>query len=272
MKTKIKQHYDENYGLKPPQNYERFFVPTIGEPVAKDLIRKADLRPGERLLDVACGTGIIARLALKKVGDEGTVSGLDINPGMLAVARSISKDLPIEWIEANAEKIPFEDESFDVVICQLGLQFMENRTAALQQMHRVLVPRGRLVLNVPGPAGKPFAIMAEAMERNISPNARKFVEHVFTLNDIEEIRKLVHNAGFDNVDIQAKNKLLSLPAPKDFFWQYIYSTPLAGVLAESDEEAKASLEEEVVNQWQQLFVDDNAFAYEQRIVIVNALK
>lgn len=273
MKTEIKQQYNKNLGSKPPQNYERFFVPTIGEPVAKDLIRKAELQPGERVLDAACGTGIIARLALKKVGSKGTVTGLDINPGMLAVARSITKDLPIKWYEANAEKIPFEDQSFDVVICQLSFQFMEDRVAALQQMHRVLAPGGRLLLNVPGPAGEPFAIMAEAMERNISPEAKSFVDQVFALNDTEEIRELIQNAGFRKVDIQANNKALSLPSPKDFLWQYIYSTPLAGVLAEANEKAKTSLEEDVVNKWQE-FVDedDNAFIYEQRIVTVSALK
>lgn len=273
MKTKVKQHYSELYGFKPPQNYERFFVPSIGEPLAKDLIRKAGLRRGERVLDVACGTGIIARLALKEVGAEGTVTGLDINPGMLAVARSLTRDLPIEFHEAKAEAMPFADELFDVVMCQLALQFMEDRVAALKEMHRVLVSGGRLVLNLPGPAGEPFAILAEGMERHIGPEARAFVDQVFVLNDTGEIRELLQNAGFGNVEVQTKNKMFSLPAPRDFLWQYVYSTPLAGLLMEADEEAKASLEADVVNQWQK-FVDggDNAFIYEQRIVTVNALK
>lgn len=271
MKTNKKQHYDESYGLKPPQNYERFFVPTIGEPLAKDLIRKVNLRPGERVLDAACGTGIIARLALREVGEEGTVAGLDINPGMLSVARSITKDLPIEWHEAIAEKMPFEDESFDVVICQLGLQFMDNRAAALREMHRILVTGGRLALNVPGPAGKPFEIMAEEMGRIISPEAGKFVDRVFVLNDTGEIRELIQNAGFSNISVEVKNKMFSLPAPKDFLWQYVQSTPLAGILAEAGEEARALLEKAVVDQWHE-FMDGSAFVYEQRMVSVSAQK
>lgn len=266
-----KQHYDETYGTKPPQNYERFFVPAIGEPVAKDLIRKAELQPGERVLDVACGTGIIARLSLQQVGETGSVTGLDINPGMLAVARSVTQDSSIEWHEASAEDMPFPDDSFDVVICQLGIQFMEDRSAALQEMYRILVPGGRMLLNVPGPAGEPFVIFAEAMGKNISPEAEEFANHVFVLNDTGEIRQLINEAGFNNIDVQAKKKMLSLPAPKDFLWQYVHSTPLVGVLAEADEEAKALLEKEVVGQWQD-FVDDGAFMYKQRLVTASARK
>jgi ubiquinone/menaquinone biosynthesis C-methylase UbiE len=271
MKTKTKQHYDESYGSKPPQNYERYFVPTIGEPVAKDLIRKAKLRPGEKILDVACGTGIIARLALQYVGNTGTVTGTDINTGMLAVARSITSDLPIEWHEANAEEMPFPSESFDVIFCQMGLQFMKDKSSALKEMYRVLAPGGRLFLNMPGPAGEPFVILGEAMERNISPKAKEFVYDVFALNNTEEITQLISDAAFSDVDVEAKYKAIFLPAPKDFLWQYVNSTPLAGVLAEANEEAKSSLKKEVVDQWQD-FVDDRGFIYEQRLVTARARK
>lgn len=264
------QHYDETYGSKLSENYERFFVPAIGVPVAKDLLHKATLRPGERVLDVACGTGIIARLALEQVGTAGTVTGLDINPGMLAVARSIAPDT-IQWHEAGAEEMPFPEESFDAVICQMGLQFMESKSAALKEMYRVLTPGGRLVLNVPGPAGIPFEIMAKSMERNISPEAGGFVSQVFCLNDTGEIRRLISNAGFRDPVVESENKMLSLPAPKEFLWQYIQSTPLAGFLAEADESSKTSLEEEVIGQWQQ-FVNNGAFKYEQRMVTASARK
>jgi len=271
MKTITKQHYDETYGSKPPQNYERYFVPAIGEPVARDLIRKANLRPGERVLDVACGTGIIARLALQRIGTKGTVTGVDINPGMLAVARSITSDLPIEWQEANAEDLPYPADSYDIVFCQMGLQFMEDKPSALKEMHRVLVPGGRLFLNMPGPAGEPFVIFAEAMERYINPGAKEFVYTVFSLNDTDEIRQLVRDAGFSEVDVEANFKTMSLPSPKDFLWQYVNSTPLAGVLAVADEKDRTSLEKEVIDQWHH-FVDDGTFMYDQRMITVSAGK
>lgn len=271
MKTITKQTYTEINRAKPSENYERFFVPAIGEPVAKDLIQKAELRFGEHVLDVACGTGIIARLAFQHVGEKGTVIGTDINPGMLLVARSITSDLPIEWQEANAEDLPFKDESFDVVFCQMGLQFMDDKLAALKEMHRVLKSGGRLFLNLPGPAGEPFAILAEVLERNISPKAKDFVYEVFSLNDTNAIKQLFYNAGFSNVDVDAKIKTLSLPAPKDFLWQYLYSTPLAKIISEADEEEKELLEEEVVDKWQN-FVENDYLLYDQRINTVSTQK
>src|SRR3546814_10556694 len=103
--------------------------------ISADLVRNAALREGERVLDVACGTGVVTRLASEQVGATGAVSGLDVNPGMLAVARAATPEgMSIEWHEANAEAMPLPDASFDVVLCQLGLQFMPDRQAALREM------------------------------------------------------------------------------------------------------------------------------------------
>jgi ubiquinone/menaquinone biosynthesis C-methylase UbiE len=267
-----KQYFDEKYGLKPPENYERFFVPTIGEPLANDLIRLAALRPDERILDVACGTGIVARLATQQVGSNGTVAGLDVNPGMLEVARSITPaGMSIEWYESSAEDMPLPDEAFDVVLCQLSLQFMADKLAALREMQRVLVSGGRLILNVPGPTGKIFAVLAEAMERHISSEAAGFVTHVFSLHDTTETQQLLNKADFRDIAVQANNKMLNLPPPKEFLWQYVHSTPLAGVVAEVDEEVLAALECEVIEKWQG-FEEDGTLIYQQCIVVASARK
>src|SRR5262249_60545343 len=100
---------------------------------------------GDRVVDVACGTGIVARIAAARVGPSGVVVGVDLNPGMLNVARSVSltdsrSAAPIQWQEASADKLPFPGESFDIVYCQLGLQFFADRPAALREMRRVLGP------------------------------------------------------------------------------------------------------------------------------------
>lgn len=267
----IKQHFDKAYGLNAPENYERFFVPVIAEPLAKDLIRRAALRPGERVLDVASGTGILARLALQHVGDSGKVAGLDINSAMLTFARSISKDLSIEWYEASAENLPLPDESFDVALCQLGLQFMKDKAVALGEIYRILMTGGRLTLNVAGPASKPMAILAEALERHISPETGGFVSQVFSLYDPAELQELANSAGFCEIDIKTQNKMFSLPAPKDFLWQYVYSTPLARAVREADEHTQKALQNDVVEQWQE-FVDEDTFKYYQCIVTVYARK
>ena len=261
-----KQPFDETYSSNAPENYEHFFVPVIGEPLAKELIRQAALQEGERILDVACGTGIVARLARQQAGVAGTVTGVDLNPGMLAVARSATPpDAPIEWHEAGAEAMPLPDEAFDVALCQLGLQFMEDKPGALKEMWRVLAPGGRLLLNIPGPPGPVFTALAGAMEHHIGPAAAGFVNRVFSLHDTEEIRQLLNNAGFRDVTVQAEHTTLSLPEPKAFLWQYVHSTPLAGAVSESDEEVLPALENEVIGTWQD-YVDNGALMYQQRIV------
>jgi SAM-dependent methyltransferase len=266
------QHFGKAYGGNPPANYEHFFVPAIGAPLATDLIRLAALRPGERVLDVACGTGVVARLASQQVGATGTVAGLDVNPGMLAVARSATPPgMPIEWHEASAEAMPLPDASFDVVLCQMGLQFMPDKHAALREMRRVLVRGGRLILNVPGPTPRLFTIMGEALARHIGVEATGFVNYVFSLHDTAEIQNLVSGAGFHAASVQADTKSLRLPAPEEFLWQYVHSTPLASTVAQVDDERRGSLERDVVAKWQD-FVNDRALVLHVRIVVATAQK
>jgi ubiquinone/menaquinone biosynthesis C-methylase UbiE len=258
--------------VNPAVDYERFFVPAIGAPLASDLISRAALRPGERVLDAACGTGVVARLAFRKVDITGSVTGLDINPAMLAVARSVTPaDMSIEWHQASAEEMPLPDASFDVVLCQMGLQFMPDKHAALREMGRVLVPGGRLILNVPGPTPPLFAIMGEALERHIGTEAAGFVTQVFSLHDTKEIQKLLSGAGFRDVSVQSDIASLPLPPSKEFLWQYVQSTPLAGVMAKVDDKRRGMLENDVVTRWEE-FVNDSTLMLRTRMVVVTARK
>lgn len=237
----------------PAENYQRYFVPTIGAPVAHDLIAVADPRPGERVLDVACGTGVVTRLAAERVG---AVTGLDINPGMLAAARAATPpDVSIEWREGDAESLPFPDGAFDVVLCQMGLQFVPSRLAALREMRRVLETRGRAVINAPGPKPPLFAVMADALARHLAPDAASFVDLVFSMHDVDEVGELIRCAGFQDVVVEAKPKTLRLPAPAEFLWQYVHSTPLAQAAAQAGEAKRAALERDVCEQWRELMVD-----------------
>jgi ubiquinone/menaquinone biosynthesis C-methylase UbiE len=267
-----RQHFDKAYGGSPPQNYERYFVPAIGAPVADDLIKVAALRQNERVLDVACGTGVMARLASQLVGAAGVVAGLDVNPGMLAVARTTtSPAMTIEWHEASAQAMPFPDESFDVVLCQMGLQFMPDKEAALREMRRVLTPGGRLILNIPGPIPLPLNILAEALARNIGPEAAGVVNQVFSLHDTAEVQSLLSSAGFRDISVEDHNKSLRLPVPEEFLWQFVHSTPLAAAVTRAEEERLASLEQDVLAKWQQ-FVEDGVFMIQVRMVTATARK
>ncbi len=105
---------------------------------------------GERVLDIACGTGVVTHLVVPHVGATGKVVGLDLNAGRLAVAQSLSSvsGITIEWREGDVNALPFPDADFDLVTCQQGFQFFPDRLVALREMSRVLVPGGRLALNV----------------------------------------------------------------------------------------------------------------------------
>lgn len=260
------QNERQAYGGLPAENYERYFVPAIGEPLAVDLVDRAALAAGERILDVACGTGVVARLAARNVGTGGTVAGLDINPGMLAVASAATPPgTPIEWHEASAEAMPLPDESFDAALCQMGLQFIPDKSASLGEMRRVLAPGGRLAINLVGPVPGMFAELGGALAQHAGAEAAGFVNRVFSLHDEAEIRSLVESAGFLEVSVEADNWSLPLPAPEEFLWQYVFSTPLAAIAGQVDGESLDLLERDVVSAWQE-YENDRGMMLEVRVV------
>ena len=260
----------DNYGGSAPENYERYFVPAIAAPLAAELLDAAALSPGERVLDVACGTGIVTRVAAERVGADGAVAGVDINPGMLGIARSAAPpELGIEWHEASVEALPFQTGTFDVVLCQLGLQFFPDKLAALRQVRRVLASRGRLVLNVPGPTPPIFDILADGLARHVKPEAAGFVHQVFSLHEVRELETIMSGAGFDEASIRACEETLRLAAPEEFLWQYLHSTPLAAAVAELNGERRAALARDVVAQWEP-FVEHDALVLRMRVVMASA--
>ena len=239
-----------------PENYERYFVPAVAAPIAEDLVEAASIQPGERVLDVACGTGVVTRLAAKRAGPEGKVAGLDVSPPMLAVARSLAPTgTSMDWYETSAEAIPLADGGFDVVLCQLGLQFISNKQQALEEMHRVLRPGGRIVVNLPGPTPAFFADFAQALARHIDPSAARFIDVVFSLHDADTVRSLMSAAGFQSIKLAKDRKALQLPPPEDFLWQYVHSTPLGQVVSRASDAQRSALTTDVVKRWQDRVAD-----------------
>ena len=267
--TTARRPFYESYGGTAPEAYERYFVPAIGGPLAHDLIAEAALRPGERVLDVACGTGVVARLAAERVGVAGSVAALDLNASMLDVARKVPAPTapPIRWYESMAESMPLPDGAFDVVLCQLGLQFIDGKAAALREMHRVAAKGGRVLANVPTPT-EFFGVLDEAFARRI-PGAAEFVRVVFSLNDPAEVERLFRSAGFRDVAVRLYTKTLRFPTAKEFLWQYVQCTPLAAQLAEADHALLESLERDVVEGWRP-WTSGGGMRHEQGMIVVTA--
>jgi len=245
----------QSYGGTAPENYERYFVPAIGLPLATELVETALLRPGERVLDVACGTGVVARLAADQVGAAGHVTALDVNPDMLAEARSVSGPAAIKWREGAAEDMPLPDAAYDAALCQMGLQFFADKGAALTELYRVLAPGGRLVANVPGPMPPVFKILQRGIRDHVAPEIAKFMSVVFSLDDPRELEELVAGSGFREVSARRGARVLRLPPPEDFLWQYVWSTPLAEAVGSLGEQERDALKHDVVAGWDGLAQD-----------------
>ena len=233
--------------INAAENYERYLVPAIFEPWAHDLLDLGAPKPGERVLDVACGSGIVARRAKERVGATGKVVGVDSNPGMLGVARKTFGSARIDWRQGDATALPLGDRTFDVVVCQQGLQFFPDRAAALREMHRVLVPRGRLAASCWKPIhhSPGFLALAEALAEHAGPEAAAIVHGPFALGDVGELRSLIVNAGFENASTYDAVRTLHFPSCEEFVRRYGTGSPLAGVLAKMSAAAAAELVRDV---------------------------
>ncbi len=229
------------------ENYERYLVPRIFEPWARDLLDLATPKPGERVLDVASGSGIVARLATERVGATGKIVAVDINPAMLTVARKMFESAKIDWREGTATALPLADGTFDVVVCQQGLPFFPDRAAAMREMHRVLVPRGRLAVSAWTPIqdSPGFLALIEALALHAGPEATAIVYEPFSLGDVGELRALIVNAGFEDVSTYHAVRTLRFPSGEEFVRQYATGSPLAGVLAKMTASALGELVRDV---------------------------
>lgn len=250
-------------------NYQRHFVPAIATPVSAELLRTAGLQRGERVLDVACGTGVIARLAAEQIGPTGSVVGVDIAPDMIEVAKSLpSSGAPIEWRVGDAASLPLPDNSYDVVLCQMGLMFMEDRPAAVGSMRRVLAPGGRLVVSTPGRIQPAFELMEQAIVDHISPELGGFVRAVFSMHDPVAVATLLRDTALRDVTARVSTSTLRLAPPAEFLWQYINLTPMGPFVAQAPEAAQSAMERQVVHAWRP-FVVDGVTLLDQPMVIAS---
>lgn len=181
--------------------YEAVFVPALLGQWVSRVADAAHMEPGQRVLDVACGTGVLAREVVLRIGSAGHVVGVDPNQGMLAVARQIAPD--VEWREGVAESLPFADQSFDAVVSQFGLMFFTDRRKALREMLRVLTPTGRLVVAVWDSIDSMAAFSSEValLERIAGRQAADALRAPFVLGNRDELSTLFSEADATNVEI-----------------------------------------------------------------------
>lgn len=202
----------------PAETYESYFGPTIFQPWARELLDRARPSPGDRVLDLACGTGIVSRLAGPHVTPGGTILGVDASPGMLAVARAkASGEASIELREGDASALDLPGESFDLALCQQGLQFFPDREAAMRGVHRALRPGGRVALSVW--RGIDENVMHGALFVAVSRFLGLPVETVarpFMFGDEEALRTLLEETGYEDVSVERVTREVRFPEPDRF--------------------------------------------------------
>jgi ubiquinone/menaquinone biosynthesis C-methylase UbiE len=223
--------------------YQRYLVPAITTKWAEDLVDRALPRSGEAILDIACGTGVVARLAAKTIG-HGQVTGLDLNEGMLTVARSVlSEGAPISWIQGSAMDLPFPRDSFDVVLCQLGLQFFPDQGRALREMLRVLRPTGRVALSVYSPIERTPGANAFvlALDEVLGTGASRIKRGEHSFADPAQLEALLIGTGFAEVEVRTVVQTISFPSVLDYVRFQLFATPMAALLADRMEAQRQAI-------------------------------
>ena len=188
-----------------PEMYEHWLVGPLFRPWAELTLDEVRLSPGDRVLDVACGTGIVARVAKERLGDSAHVVGIDVSADMLAVARSVAPD--IDWREGNANSLPLRDEEqFDIVVCQQGLQFFPDKAGAVTEMRRALSDRGRLAIatwrsddEIPF-----FRELRNVAERHLGA----ITDHRYSFGDAAQLEGLLRDAGFEDVQVKTISRTI----------------------------------------------------------------
>ena len=230
-----------------PENYDRF-ISVFMAPFVDAIVRRANIQPGSSALDVACGTGTVARAASAQVGDAGSVSGLDINAGMLAVAQKVATaaNQHIEWHEASAEAMPFEDARFNAVLSSQGIMFFPDLRQGLSEMCRVATHGGRVIASFwAGPlARSPYIAASNQRLEPFVPEGMRLVEQAFGV-DRDEVASIFRELGLTEITAETVKEMVSLPPIADYFPGYAASLPYADDFDALDPAVKQSLYEDI---------------------------
>jgi ubiquinone/menaquinone biosynthesis C-methylase UbiE len=256
-----------------PEAYERYIITAFLGEWAQDLVQTAALKAGERVLDLGCGTGAVARSAASVLGQTGRVVGIDTNESMLAMARRVlpPSGVAITWQHGDAAALPVPDADFDVVLCQQGLQYFAQRTSSLREMVRVLAPGGRLALSVWRPLERQpyFVALVAALEAYLNAEVAAPLRAAFTLGDMEELRGLVTTAGFRAPQIRLVVKQMRFHSLAEYLPGYLAASPMAGAIAAMEDARRTALFEDLLTELQP-YIDDTGLAVPMECLVLVA--
>lgn len=242
--------------------YERHTVQRFGLTSARDLLDLIPPAVGDEALDVACGTGAVARLVAERVAPTGRVVGLDMDPAMQAVGRTVVTHPNVTWLTADGLRLPFAQGVFDLVFCQQGLQFLSDRLQALREMRRVLRPGGRLGISCWRTAedSPPYAAIERALGRRVGRERSALPR--FALGDGVTLRHLVETAGFHDVQVHPQTTLVEWPSTDMFVHAIAAGAPrMMGLLGGQDVAALSAISAEVETEMRAFVLEGGALRF-----------
>lgn len=228
-----------------PEHYDRGLGPLLFTAYAEAMAARLAPHAGMRVLETACGTGIVTERLLGRLAGRGTLVATDLNGPMLAYAAAKLRDVPhVEWKIADATDLPFEGGGFDAVVCQFGLMFFPDKAAGIREAFRVLQPGGRLLLSVwdrldlnPAPR-----ITHETVAEFIPEDPPQFYTIPFSLHDVAALQRLLEGEGFVDVRAERLARTGTSPSPKDAAVGLIEGNPIFLTIMERRPDALAAIE------------------------------
>jgi ubiquinone/menaquinone biosynthesis C-methylase UbiE len=218
-----------------PANYDKYLGPFLFEPYALDLVSRLQDKKYNDILEIACGTGRVTKHLASSVNYD-TLTATDLNPDMISIAKEKAQDKNIKWMQADAMELPFNDNSFDLVVIQFGIMFFPDKQKGLNEAFRVLKPGGKLIFNtwdktenVPG-----IYEGRKIVESYFEGNPPKFYSIPFSMYDEKELRELPANAGFKNVTVSLVKKEGYSPSSADLAIGIVEGNPIYLAITEKD--------------------------------------
>lgn len=231
-----------------PQNYDKLLGPYLFEPYAIDLKERLKNDQCKTVLEIACGTGRVTRHLVEILSENGRIIATDINIDMLAVAKTKVVDKRVEWQVADALELPFDDNTFDHVICQFGVMFFPDKLKAFKEAYRVLTKKGKFIFSTWGPLSdnRRAGLAREVMDEFLKDETSDFFQkgpHSFYDNNL--IRGLLSDAGFKDVSVEQVKKVAEYKTKDDYLNGFLDGTPLSAFLQKKDASVKEAIKQKL---------------------------